>query len=256
MQMVVLASLMVNLLLGGVISRSLHGRIDVMFGPVVTTEAHLAFSGARIHSNNTAEMTAMIEAVSVLGPRGAVTRDEESCICYDSMHAAGICLGTIQAWTHVQLALACQQSQSWSNVGCGSPCNTCTVTLDVLIMPLHLAHLGFTSSHNIATRWVHHNFDATACFDDCNNINESWNDCSTFEQMQHHFLKIGSRWFFSSGPPCACAIYVTESRVFFLLSVFSSRFLFPQRVIDRLSSSASTVPSIDGYLEHNMWNPP
>ena len=29
---------------------------------------------------------------------------------FDSMHAAGICLGTIQARTHVQLALACQQS--------------------------------------------------------------------------------------------------------------------------------------------------
>ena len=29
---------------------------------------------------------------------------------YDSTHAAGICLGTIQARTHVQLALACQQS--------------------------------------------------------------------------------------------------------------------------------------------------
>ena len=72
-----------------------------MFGPVVTTEAHLAFSGARIHSNNTAEMTAMIEALSFLGPRGPVTRDEQSCIYYDSMHAAG---------THVQLALACQQS--------------------------------------------------------------------------------------------------------------------------------------------------
>ena len=28
----------------------------------------------------------------------------------DSMHAAGICLGTIQARTHVQLTLACQQS--------------------------------------------------------------------------------------------------------------------------------------------------
>ena len=25
--------------------------------------------------------------------------------------------------------------------------------------------------------------------------------------------------------------------------------------MDRLSSSASTVPSIDDYLEHNMWNP-
>ena len=64
----------------GVISRSHHGRIDITFGPVVTTEAHLAFSGARAHSNNTAEMTAMIEALSFFGPHGPVTRDEQSCI--------------------------------------------------------------------------------------------------------------------------------------------------------------------------------
>ena len=44
----------------GVISRSPRGRIDVMFGPVFTTEAHLTFSGARIHSNNTAEMIAHV----------------------------------------------------------------------------------------------------------------------------------------------------------------------------------------------------
>ena len=92
------------------ISQSPHRRIDVMFGPVVTTEAHLAFSGARIHSNNTAEMTAMIEALSFLGPHGPAAQDGQSCIYYDSTHAAGICLGTIQARTHVQLALACQQS--------------------------------------------------------------------------------------------------------------------------------------------------
>ena len=57
-----------------VISRSPRGRISV-------TEAHLAFSGARIHSNKTTEMTAlMIEAVSFLGPHGSVARDEQSCI--------------------------------------------------------------------------------------------------------------------------------------------------------------------------------
>ena len=93
-----------------VISRSLHGRIYVMFGLVITTEAHLAFSVARTHSNNTAGMTAMIEALLFLGSRGPVTHDEQSRIFYDSMHAVGICLGTIQARTHVQLALACQQS--------------------------------------------------------------------------------------------------------------------------------------------------
>ena len=73
----------------GVISRSPHGRIDVMFGPV-TTEAHLAFSSARTHSNNTAEMTAMIEALSFLGPHGPVARDEQSCIYYDSLHAVNL----------------------------------------------------------------------------------------------------------------------------------------------------------------------
>ena len=37
-----------------------------MLGPVVNTEAHIAFSGARTHSNNTAEMTAMIEALALV----------------------------------------------------------------------------------------------------------------------------------------------------------------------------------------------
>ena len=92
-----------------VISRSPRGRIFVLFGPAITNEAHLAFS-ARIHFNNTAETTAMIEALSFLGSRGPVTHDEQSRIYYDSMDAAGICLGTIRACTHVQLALASQQS--------------------------------------------------------------------------------------------------------------------------------------------------
>ena len=151
------------------IARSPDGRIDIMFGPVVTTEAHLAFSGARTHSNNTAEMTAMIEALSFLGPHGPVTGDEQSCIYYDSMHAAGICLGTIQARTHVQLALACQQSLicaqhrlrltmqhvygHGANLG-----NECADDVAAL------GTFGLISNHNVATRWIHHNFDASVCF--------------------------------------------------------------------------------------------
>ena len=94
----------------GVIARSPHGRIDIMFGLVITTEAHPAFSGAKIHSNNTAEMSAMINLLPFLGRRGPVARDVELCIYYDSKHAAGVCLGTIQVRSHVQLALACQRS--------------------------------------------------------------------------------------------------------------------------------------------------
>ena len=153
-----------------------------MFGPVVTTEAHLAFSGAGIHS--TAEMTAMIEALSFLGPRVPVTCNEQSCIYCDYLHAAGICLGTIQARTHVQLASACQQAlihaqrrlrltmQHLYGHG-GNLGNECAD---------HAAALGtcgLISSHNIATRWVHHNFDATVCFTDCKNISE------VLERLQH-----------------------------------------------------------------------
>ena len=74
-------------------------------GPVVTTEAHLAYAGSRIHSNNTAEMSAIFEALSFLGPCGLVARDACSCI-FNSKHVAGVCLGTIHARTHVQLGLS------------------------------------------------------------------------------------------------------------------------------------------------------
>ena len=94
----------------GAVARSPHRKIYIMLSPVITTEAQLAFAGASINSKDTAEMSAMIEALSFLGPHGPVSRDANSCILYDSTHAAGICFGTIHARTHVQLTLACQQS--------------------------------------------------------------------------------------------------------------------------------------------------
>ena len=167
----------------GVISRSPHGRIDVMFGPVVTTEAHLAFSGAKTQSNNTAEMTVMIEALSFLGPHGPVARDEQSCIFSDSQHAAGVCLGTIQARTHVQLALACQRSMIFAHHKLrltmqhvyghsGNPGTECADHAAAL------GTFGLAPNHNVATHWIHHNFDASMCFDGCNNIAE------IFERLQ------------------------------------------------------------------------
>ena len=41
----------------------------------------------------------------------------------------------------------------------------------------------------------------------------------------------------------------------FTLSLFLWVSGYLKQVMDRLSSSASTVPSIDDYFEHNMWNP-
>ena len=52
-----------------------HGRIDVVCGPVVPTEAYLAFAGARVHSYNTAEKSATVEALSFLCRHGPVARD-------------------------------------------------------------------------------------------------------------------------------------------------------------------------------------
>ena len=122
-------------------------------------------------------MAAMIEALSFLGSHGPVARDDQSCIYYDSPHAAGVCLGTIQARTHVQLALACQRSMIFAQRKhrltmqhvYGHNGNLCTECAD------HAAALGasgFTSNHNVTTRWIHHNFDASECFDGCHNITE------------------------------------------------------------------------------------
>ena len=54
--------------------------------PVITTEAHLERAGSGIHSNNTAELSSVVEAFSLLGRHGPVARDSRSCIFYDSKH--------------------------------------------------------------------------------------------------------------------------------------------------------------------------
>ena len=143
----------------GVISRSPLGRIHIMFGPV-TTEAHLAVSGAKTHSNNTAEMTAMVEALSFLGPPGQVARDEQACISSDSQHGAGVCLGTIEARTKkaggtrmstVQLCAQHRLRLTMQHVY-GHSGNLGDACVD------HAAALGTfgrTSSHNVATRCCH-----------------------------------------------------------------------------------------------------
>ena len=60
------------------VARSPDGRPDIMFGPVFTTEAHLACAEARLHSNNIAGLSSIVEALSFLGPSGKVARDSDS----------------------------------------------------------------------------------------------------------------------------------------------------------------------------------
>ena len=139
------------------IARSHHGRIAIMFGLVITTEAHLAFSGARTHSNNTSEMTAMIEALSFLGPHGGVAQDKQSCIFHDSQHAAGVCLGTSRlvhmcSWHSLvkrsmifaqrKLRLTKQHVYGYSG-NLGNECADHAAALGTF---------GLTSNHNFSTR--------------------------------------------------------------------------------------------------------
>ena len=120
-------------------------------------------------SNSTAETTAMVEAWSFLGSRGPFARDTNSCIYYDSKLAAGVCLGTIQARTHVRLALACQQSMqsdqhrlrlTMQHV-CGHTGNLGNECADHAAA---LGALGLVSDHDLAARWVRHDFDTSSCF--------------------------------------------------------------------------------------------
>ena len=110
-QMRVLALLMVELLLDG---ESFHDlSVEEYLSCLVPSSPPRLISLSLVpkhNPDNTAEMTVMIEALSFVCPQGPETRDEQSCFYYDSKHVAGVCLGTIQARTHVQLALACQQS--------------------------------------------------------------------------------------------------------------------------------------------------
>ena len=212
-------------------------------------------------SNNTVEMTAMVEALSFLGLHGLVDRDEQSCICYDSLHAAGISLGMIQARTHVQLALACQQSMNRAQhrlrltmqhvYGHGG--NLANERADNAAA---LGTIGVTSIHNVASRWIHNIFGASVCFDATNNISDSWNDCTAFEQTQRGSSQIGVSVVFTSGfivflVHLAC---ISCCFVYSCCGPFPFEISFPRTVTDRLSSSAATVRSIVDYVERNMWN--
>ena len=68
----------------------------------------LLYAGARLHINNTAELSSIIEALSL--PRSFRTRRPRLArIFYDSKHAANVCMGTIQSRTNEPLGGTSQQ---------------------------------------------------------------------------------------------------------------------------------------------------
>ena len=73
--------------------------------------------------------------------------------------------------------------------------------------------------------------------------------------MQRHFVKIGVSFVFIFGS----TVLFVHLAWLMVVCVYCSQlsqfgFLLPQSR-DGQSSSAFTVPSIDDYLEHNVWNP-
>ena len=187
-----------------------------------------------------------------------------SRVFYDSQHAAGVCLGTILTRTHVQLALACQRSMNFGQRKLrltmqhvyghsGNLSNACADHAAAL------GTFGLTSDHNVATRWIRHTFDASACFDGCNNIAE------VLERLQRIRTDAASL----SQKRCLRCVHHRVHRVYcashahtlvlfvFLLSAFFFAVgpLFP-RTSDGKSFfiCLSTAPSVDDFA-HNMWNP-
>ena len=118
----------------GAVARSLRRKDRCHVWPSYhDRSSYLAFAGARVHSSNTAKMSAIVEALSFLGPHGPVACDACSCVFFDSKHAAGVCLSTILARTHVQLGLSCQQLLLKSPAQASFyTCNTSTVTRRIL----------------------------------------------------------------------------------------------------------------------------
>ena len=153
-----LAALRARPQLDGASSSALpHGRLYIIFGPVITTEAHLEFAGAMLHSNNTAEL---------LEYRW-VARDSQACIFFESWHAASICLGTVQSQANVPLRLACQRLLLQTQLRlrfavqhiCSHAQNLGNECADHAVA---LGTNGLVSNQNIRIRWAHSSFGSTS----------------------------------------------------------------------------------------------
>ena len=150
-------------------------------------------------------------------------------------HVAGLCLGTIQARQHVQLALACQRSMILAQSKLrltvqhvyghgGNLGNECADHAAAF------GTFGLTSGHKCTTRWIHHNFGASVCFDDCHSINGIFDrlqrirtdTVSLSPNRSYHCVHHGVHHAF-------CALHVTFGRLcLLLLSLFPLGFLLPQ----------------------------
>ena len=59
-----------------------HARVYVTSRPVITAEAHVAYAGASQHTNNTAELSGIVESLCFLSSVGPVPRGSQACIFF------------------------------------------------------------------------------------------------------------------------------------------------------------------------------
>ena len=107
---------------------------------------------------------------------------------------------------------------------------------NALTIAAALGTFGSSLTHTLPHAGLVITFDASDVLMAVTTSARSWNDCSTFERMQRRLTRTGiGDGFFSSGPPCPCALHVSYSHVFLLLSGFLPGLLFSLQVMDRLS---------------------
>ena len=137
------------------------------------------FSGARTHSDNTSEMIVMIEALSFVGSHGPVARCEQpvfffrfaACCWFLFGHdpgsytcAVGTRLSTVHDFSINANFCPPRKTRERSQSKSGQcMCSDHAAALGTF---------GLATNQNVATRWIHQNFDASACFDGCHNIAE------------------------------------------------------------------------------------
>ena len=230
-----------------------------MFGPVSTTEAHLAFSGERAHSNNTAEMTAMIEALSFLGSRGPVARDANS---FFLRLQTCVCLGTIHARSHVQLALACQQAMLSIQHRLRLTMQHVyghTWVMNAPIMPPHLGHSVLCLIITLPHVGLVITLIPLLVLVRATTLETSWKKCVTLELKQHRHLRTGISDMFLIW--LSMTFTHALHHVWFALSSLSraqpfySTLLYLKCALESPTSCVSTTSSSGESFAHNMWNP-
>ena len=163
----------------GAVARSLHGRIDIMFGPVITTEAHLALVPESTPTtplkcrpwlrpspflDPMVQLPVMRTRVSFMTPNmlpvfAQARFRPHACTAAERQHRPRFTMQHVYGHT--------------GNLG-----HECADHAAAL------GSLGLVSSHTLSTRWAHHSFDSASLHAllPATTLAMSWRNCVTLAQ--------------------------------------------------------------------------